>query len=313
MTKSITEQKLRCSELEYEYGVEVNISKKEQEQKDKLDVEMSVYRRNIYKLKSSTAEKSGVEVDIEESVTKTAMSRTHLTKCATNDDTSLVATQVGLVNISTISADGLRVSGYLNSSPRIKFFSGLLFKDNNNNTNKNKVREKAKQIKCITSFSDDVTGKKYHLTSIGSHGIKAISFDTSNPPNVQSFSFMSITSRLNWIIEGDVTATNLCSVNHVFGEPVMPSSRCRVRKSGLLSNKYKPIADDKRKRNAPMKKTGINEVYSRYRSSKLSPSDLIKKALEKEPLYASCLELTKDEKGIYDNVCKKQLPIVFKI
>ena len=112
---------------------------------------MSVYRRNIYKLKSSTAEKSGVEVDIEESVTKTAMSRTHLTKCATNDDTSLVATQVGLVNISTISADGLRVSGYPNSSPRIKFFSGLLFKDNNNNTNKNKVREKAKQIKCITS------------------------------------------------------------------------------------------------------------------------------------------------------------------
>ena len=42
----------------------------------------------------------------------------------------------------------------------------------------------------------------------------------------------------------------------------MPSSRSRVRKSGLLSNKYVPIADDKRKRKAPMKKTGINEVIN---------------------------------------------------
>ena len=175
---------------------------------------MSVYRRNSYKFKSSPAEKSVVEVEIEESESKTAISRTCLTKCDTNEDTSLVTTQVGVVNISTISVDGLRVSGYLNKSPTIKFFSGLLFKENNE-TNKYKVREKANLIKCITGFTDEVTGKKYQLTSIGSHGVKAIPFDTSNLPNVHSFTFNSITSRLNWIIKEDVTASSLHSVNHV--------------------------------------------------------------------------------------------------
>ena len=94
------------------------------------------------------------------------VSNTPPSKCSTAENTSLVATQVGLVNISKISDDGFRVSGYINQSPGIKYYSGILFKGNATKT-KYKIRDKAKHINCSTGFTDPESGQKYHLTSRG--------------------------------------------------------------------------------------------------------------------------------------------------
>ena len=101
-------------------------------------------------------------------------------------------------------------------------------------------------------------------------------------------------------------------MTHVFGEKIMPSNRSRFRKITLLSKKYLPISGDKRKRSAPIKNTDKNTGYSRYKSSRLKPSDLIEQSLEKEHIYASCIDISGNKTGIYDTCCKKLLPLVFQ-
>ena len=62
----------------------------------------------------------------------------------------------------------------------------------------------------------------------------------------------------------------------MFDETVMPSSRSRVTKGAFISKQYVPLAADNRKRKAPLKKNCIHDVYSIYKTFRLSPSDLIK-------------------------------------
>lgn len=251
------------------------------------------------------------ELEKEDNVSNTIVSDTTPSKCNTAENTSLVATQVGLVDISTISDGGFRVSGYIKQSPGIKFYSGILFKVKDKNA-KHKIRDKAKHINCSTGFTDDETRRKYHLTSIGGTEIKAIPVDSSDVPNVHTFRFNSIKSRFNWIIREGDTVSGLSNVSYTFGESVMPSSRSRVRKSSFLKNKYVPLPPENRKRKAALKKTNINEIYTRYKVSRLSPSTLIDKTLHQQPVYASCLKPTKDKVGIYDTCCNKELPLVFQ-
>ena len=66
-----------------------------------------------------------------------------------NEYTSLVMTQVGYANITSISNDGLKISGHLHMSPHVKFYSGYLFKSDNKKS-KMIVREKAQKINCMT-------------------------------------------------------------------------------------------------------------------------------------------------------------------
>ena len=48
-----------------------------------------------------------------------------------NEGISLVMTQVGYVNITSMSDDDLKVSRNLHMSPYVKFYSGYLFKSDN--------------------------------------------------------------------------------------------------------------------------------------------------------------------------------------
>ena len=73
-----------------------------------------------------------------------------------------------------------------------------------------------------------------------------------------------------------------------------------------------PVPTENKERKVALKKTGMNDVYTRYKSSRLSPSALIDKALQQQPVYASCLKLTKDETGIYDTCCNRELPLIFQ-
>ena len=108
-------------------------------------------------------------------------------------------TQVGYVNISSILDKGVKVSGYLDLSPKIKFYSGFLFKSP---TKKiiNIIRQKAKQINCVPGFTDRASGKKFHLTSISGSDIKAVSIDSENDISIQSFELNKVDSILNWEI-----------------------------------------------------------------------------------------------------------------
>ena len=308
LEKSIKDQKKKFDIIEATYKTEVESAKKEQVLKDEIDNEMSIMRRNVYK--TPNGRKSG-DLQKEDSVLHTTASYTPPSKCSSGENTSLVATQVGMVRIYKISDDGFRVSGCVNQSPGMKFYSGVLFKGSTTKT-KYKIRDKAKHIHCSAGFIDAESGQKYHLTSIGGHEIKAVPVDSSDVQIVHIFRFNSITSRFNWIVREDDTASGLSNVRHTFGESVMPSNRSRVRKSSFLKNPYVPMPDEKRKRKVALKKTGINDVYKRYKSSRLTPSTLIDKALLQQPVYASCLKLTKDGTGIYDTCCNKELPLVFQ-
>ena len=92
----------------------------------------------------------------------------------------------------------------------------------------------------------------------------------------------------------------------------MPCNRSRIRKSAFLNNAYVPMPPNSIKRKAALNKKGKNEACTRCKSTRLSPSVLICKALFDEPVHASCLESTKDETGVCDGYCNKETPLVFQ-
>ena len=63
---------------------------------------------------------------------------------------------------------------------------------------------------------------------------------------------------------------------------------------------------------SPAKKTSTNEVYPRYTKTRISASDLIKKAVSIEPKYASCFEVVDDDKAVFDTCCKHNIPLLFQ-
>lgn len=105
----------------------------------------------------------------------------------------------------------------------------------------------------------------------------------------------------------------MSNITHAFGEAVMPSNRSRERKLGLgIVKKYIPISENNRKRKKPAKKKDRNDVYSRYKNPRLTINQLIKRAREKRPEYASCLEPCEDGTAIWDSCCNKKVPLVFQ-
>ena len=147
------------------------------------------------------------------------------------------------------------------------------------------VRDKSTKINCITGFTDQTSGEKYHLTSIMDGELRALS-PRNNIITVEKFKMNDMSFKLEWIIRDGDSVSSLCSVNHTYGLSGMPSNRSRIRESRLLQNKYVPVQDDKRKRKKATKRKDKNEVYKRYKNSRVSNDDLIKKAMVEEPIYA---------------------------
>ena len=167
------------------------------------------------------------------------------------DNSLFISSTVGLVAISKISQDGLKLSGHLHISPSIKFYSELILKVDNEKMNY-VVRDKASKITCITGFTDQTYGEKYHLTSIMDEEFRVISL-RNNIITVEKFKMNDMSFKLEWIIRDGDSISILSSVNLTYGSSVMPSNRSRIRQSRFLKNKYVPVQDDKKEEESNQK------------------------------------------------------------
>ena len=314
ITEVIDKQDKKMTMCEVELKKETELAKKLQSDVDERDTEMSILRKNVFRIKSNHSNEAGAiskEDDNNTSgTTSEKITGKESNKVKMKDDSPFISSTVGLVAISKISQDGLKLSGHLHLPPSIKFYSGLIFKADNKKMNY-VVRDKSTKINCITGFTDQTSGEKYHLTSVMDGKVKALSL-RNEVITVERFKMNDMPFKLEWIIRDGDSVSSLSSVNHTYGLPVMPSDRSRIRKSQLLENKYVPVQDDKRKRKKATKRKDKNEVYTRYKKSRVSNDDLIKKALAEEPMYASCLEVTEDGKQVFDSCCNKMMTPVYQ-
>ena len=129
------------------------------------------------------------------------------------------------------------------------------------------VRDKVQKINYMSGFTDEVTKHMYYLTSIYGNKLKGVVVDNHGDIKIESFELNMCHSKLNWVIQDKDCVSGLSNISNVFGEAVMPSNRSRIRKSVLLSKKYRPLSAENRKINAVVKKTAANEVYTRYKLS----------------------------------------------
>ena len=151
------------------------------------------------------------------------------------------------------------------------------------------------------------------MNSISSNEIVAISVDDPNDVQIRSYDMNAHKFILKWIIHEDSTNNPMSNITHAFGEAVMPSNRSKIRKLGLgIVRKYIPVPEENRKRKKPVVKKNRNEVYSRYKKTRITVDELIKRARDKEPKYASCLKSREDGTVIYDSCCNKKLSLVFQ-
>ena len=292
--------------LEKELEKESKIAKRKYSFKEKIDNEMKVVRRNHIRKTCST-----VNMD-KNNGTRTDEDLPNNTNNVSNIDSTLVMTQVGYIEISSISDNGLAVSGFLNATPYVKFYSGILF-ENLARKKAPVIREKANAIKCIPGFTDINSNRLYQLNNISSNEIVAVSIDDPNDVQIRSYDMNSHKFILKWILHENSSTIPMSNITHAFGEAVMPSNRSKIRKLGLgIVRKYIPVPEENRKRKKPNVKKNRNEVYSRYKKTRITVDELIKRARDKEPMYASCLESCEDSTAIYDSCCNKNLSLVFQ-
>ena len=175
----------------------VTESKKKQDLLDSTNSEIKVLRRNYVRNCLSTQQEKEIAIDSSDNSLMASVNDENKTRY--QKDTSLIMTQLGYINITSISDDGLKVSGYLNQSPHIKFYSGELFK-NVARSDSPKIRKNAKNIKCVPGFIDTTSRKVFQLTTISANEIRCVSADDITDIHIESFQMNEHTYLLKWII-----------------------------------------------------------------------------------------------------------------
>ena len=220
---------------------------------------------------------------------------------------AVIQTDVGVVRTNDIPVNGTSVSGVLDMSPWIKFYSGNLFQ-----TEKN-TRVRAKPHEHIFSYagfkSDD--GKCYQLTNIEGYNVTAVSGKGRNIDIIKLNKNMENKTGLNWVISSIDTSTAVDNTNYSYGDPVMPAKSSRKRT--YVPYKYVPVPDNKRKRAKKCNKVSKpNKPYKRYKTSMKSTDALLENVKAVEPILAEKLVVKNDGEGsyIFDECCKKKMPYV---
>ena len=143
-------------------------------------------------------------------------------------DTSLLITQLGYINVTSISKDDQNVSGILDQSPKIKFDSGEFFK---NVTRKGSptITKKLKQIHYDPGFISTTSWKLFRVINIPANEIRCASADNINDIHNESFQMSTHTCLLSWFISESVSISSLSNIKHSFGESLMPSNMHMIR------------------------------------------------------------------------------------
>ena len=183
---------------------------------------------------------------------------------------AVIQTDVGVVRTSDISVNGTAVSGVLDMSPWIKFYSGALFQ-----TEKT-TRVRAKPHENIFAYAGfRIENQRcYQLTNVEGYTVTAISGKGRNIDVITLNKNMANTSGLNWVLSSLDTSAAVDNTDYSYGDPVMPAKSARKRK--YVPYKYTPVPDYKRKRAKKCNTVSKpDEPYKRYKTSTTTTDNLL--------------------------------------